>query len=91
MFLLLLHSNLSLSLCFSQAGDGDHPEQEEDGVCGEAVPGGVRERGLEAGGRRHLVQEQPLHGKDGFKGEFKLGVDKLRIFWNQPSNALNLF
>ena len=64
---------IALCLCFSQAGDGDDPEQEEDGVCGEALPGGVRERGFEAGGRRHLVQEQPLHGKDGFKGEFKLG------------------
>ena len=62
----------SVFLSFSQAGDSEHLEQEEDRVGREAVPRRVRERGLEAGGRRHVVQEQPLPGKDGFQGESRL-------------------
>ena len=58
-----------VTFSLSQAGHSDHLEQEEDRVGREAVPRRVRERGLEAGGRRHVVQEQPLPGKDRFQGE----------------------
>ena len=59
-------NHISLLYSFSQACDRDNHKQEEDGVGRQALPRRVRECGLAAGRRRHVVQEQQVHGEDGF-------------------------
>ena len=66
--IIFITNHFRLLYSFSQACDGDHHKQEEDGVGRQALPRRVRERGLAAGRRRHVVQEQQIHGQDGFKG-----------------------
>ena len=79
--IIFITNHFSLLYSFSQACDGDHHKQEEDGVGRQALPRRVRERGLAAGRRRHVVQEQQIHGQDGFQGA-SLGLIHDYIFFN---------